>query len=231
MRTKPSTLWLLTFIVSVTPVALASTWYTDGAKGNDDNNCMSAQTACKTIGHAISLASSGDSIIVTTASYVENLNVGKALKIVGSGAKATILSANSPNLLVVQVTTNALLSKLTISSGKNSGVSNSGTLTMSNCIVTHNTAQRRYGISFGGGIINVGTLTINNTIISANVATGGAGIYSSGKVTIDRSTLSGNSGALGAGVLVNSEYRWRSRIAQSPGTSETWAVASRAALQ
>jgi hypothetical protein len=72
---------------------------------------------------------------------------------------------------------------------------------MSNCIVTHNTAQRHYGISFGGGIYNIGTLTINNTVVSANSASGGAGIYSRGKVTINRSTLSGNSGALGAGVF------------------------------
>ena len=50
---------LLIFLVLV-PAALASnTWYVDGVHGNDNNNCMTPQTACKTIGHAISLASPG----------------------------------------------------------------------------------------------------------------------------------------------------------------------------
>jgi len=206
MRSKVSTLSLM--VLFLAPMAWASTWYTDGANGRDDNDCKSAQTACKTIGHAISLASSGDSIRVAAATYVENVNNRKALKILGSGANATFLSASNPDLPVVrvitplvQVTTNALLSKLTISGGKNSGIFNSGTLTMNDCIVTHNSAQRHYGISFGGGIFNIGTLTINNSTISANGASGGGGIYSRGMATINSSTLSGNSGALGAGIF------------------------------
>lgn len=138
--------------------------------------------------------------MVAAATYKENLNIAKAMKVVGSGANATI-SAKDPNLPVIHVTTHALLSKLTISAGKNSGVFNSGTLTMNDCIVTHNSAQRHYGISFGGGIFNIGTLTINNSTISANGASGGGGIYSRGMATINSSTLSGNSGALGAGIF------------------------------
>jgi hypothetical protein len=57
-------------LVALPPCALASaTWYVDGLN-NDANNCLTAQTACKTIGHAISLASSGDSIIVAPVTYV-----------------------------------------------------------------------------------------------------------------------------------------------------------------
>jgi hypothetical protein len=66
----------LTLFAAV-PAALASTtWYVNGVSGSDSNNCMSALTACKTIGHAISLASSG-AIKVAAATYKENL--GKAL--------------------------------------------------------------------------------------------------------------------------------------------------------
>ena len=61
MRSKLSTLWLL--ILFPTPMAWAGTWYVNGVGGGDGNSCMSSETACKTIGHAISLASSGDSII------------------------------------------------------------------------------------------------------------------------------------------------------------------------
>lgn len=197
MRIKLLALWLPTLFVALAPVARASTWYTDGANGKDDNDCKSAQTACKTIGHAISLAAaSGDSIIVTAARYVENLNIRKALKIMGSGPNVTILSASNPNLPVVGVTApplpvtpNALLSKLTISGGRSSGIFNSGTLTIIDCIVSHNSGFVRSGISFGGGIPNIGTLTINSTVISANEASFGAGIYSRGILAVEAPQL------------------------------------------
>jgi len=65
--------------VALAPAALASnTWYVDGVNGNDNNDCKTAQTACQTIGHAISLASSQDSIMVAPATYKENLTISKA---------------------------------------------------------------------------------------------------------------------------------------------------------
>ena len=202
MRFKRARLVLIASFLAIGSTALASTsWYVNGISGSDSNHCLSATTACKTIGHAITLAASGDSIMVAAATYVENLNIGKSLKVVGSGANATIIYAKNPNNPVVDVATPALLSKLTITGGNNSGIFNSGTLTINNCIVTHNSGQRHSGISFGGGIRNVGTLTINNSTISANGASGGGGIYSLGVATINRSTLSGNSGSVGAGVF------------------------------
>lgn len=51
----------------LTPVAMAATWYVNGVNGCDNNNCLSSTTACKTIRHAISYASSGDSIKVAAA--------------------------------------------------------------------------------------------------------------------------------------------------------------------
>jgi hypothetical protein len=198
---RPNHFSLIVAFLVLTATALASTtWYVNGVGGRDSNNCTSSTTACKTIGHAISLAMSGDSIMVATATYVENLNISKALKIQGSGTNATILPENA-NLPVVQVATHVVLSKLKISRGKNSGVLNSGTLIMNNCVVSHNSGQRHYGISFGGGIYNVGTLTINNSTISVNGASGGGGIYSRGTATINSSTLTGNSGAVGAGIF------------------------------
>jgi hypothetical protein len=86
-----SNLLLLALSLALVPTALASsTWYVDGVNGSDNNNCKSRQHACKTIGHAISLASSGDSIMVAAATSTENLTIGFSLKIVGSGAKPTI---------------------------------------------------------------------------------------------------------------------------------------------
>jgi hypothetical protein len=206
MRSKLSTTLVIAPLLAIAPAALANTtWYVNGVRGSDSNNCKSPTTACKTIKHAISLAVSGDSIMLAPATYIENLNISTALKIQGSGANAIILPKNA-NLPVVQVATHVVLSKLTISRGQNSGVLNSGTLTMNDCIVTHNAGQRHSGFTFGGGIYNIGTLTINNSMISANVATAGGGIYSNsrGTAAINSSTLTGNGGAVGGGIFSDS---------------------------
>jgi hypothetical protein len=196
-------LLFLALSLAVVPTALASsTWYVDGVHGKNKNGCKSPQTACKTIRHAISLASSGDSIIVAAAEYTESLNIRFNLEIVGSGAATTIIIAPcQPCAVVATAGTQVSLSKVTITDGTNGGVLNSGTLTINECTITHNVAQRHNGISFGGGIFNTGTVTINNSTVSGNAASGGGGIYSRGMVRINRTTLSRNTGALGAGVF------------------------------
>jgi hypothetical protein len=71
-------------LFAAVPTALASTtWYVNGVSGSNSNNCKSPTTPCKTIGHAISLAVSGDSIIVAAATYKERLTIGKSLTILG----------------------------------------------------------------------------------------------------------------------------------------------------
>src|SRR5580704_15925612 len=83
---------LLVLFLAFVPVALASsTWYVDGVNGSNKNNCKSPQTACKTIRHAISLASSGDSIMIAAAIYKENLTINFSLRLIGAGAITTIV--------------------------------------------------------------------------------------------------------------------------------------------
>ena len=84
---------LLTIILCmVGSVAWATTtWYVNGVSGSDSNDCTSATTACKTIAHAISLAASGDSILVAAATYKENLTIGLSLSILGASAATTII--------------------------------------------------------------------------------------------------------------------------------------------
>jgi hypothetical protein len=152
---------LLVFVLllAVAPRALASTtWYVDGVHGSDNNNCKSAEQACKTIGHAISLASSGDSIMVGPATYTErNLTIGFSLKIVGSGASTTIIDGGGGRgvngVVKVRGGSHVSLSGLTIQHGRANN---------------------------GGGIYNAGTLTINDSTISGNTSGGGGGIYNYG---------------------------------------------------
>jgi len=96
---------------------------------------MSPTTACETIGHAVSLAKSGDSIIVAAATYTENLKIGIPLNIVGSGAPTTIVDAGHAATVVTisSASANVTLSKLTIRngfSGNGGGVHSLGTLSL-----------------------------------------------------------------------------------------------------
>src|SRR5271169_2484164 len=111
-----SSLLLVGLFLALAPTALASsTWYVDGVHGSDNNNCKSPQTACKTIGHAIQMASSGDSIMVAAATYTENLTVGISLKVIGSGASTTIVDGGGVATVVkIEAGSHVTLSKVTI---------------------------------------------------------------------------------------------------------------------
>jgi hypothetical protein len=190
----------LLLLLPASALAQPIMWYVNGVNGNDSNNCQTAETACKTIGHAISLALSGDSIVVAAATYTENLTIGISLTIVGSGASTTIIDGKAAGTVITipnswdQVT----LSNVTIRNGSASlgaGIYNASRLTINSSTISGNRAWH------GGGIANhYGTVTINNSTISGNSAgcSGlfcagfGGGIYSGGTLTINNSTLSNN---------------------------------------
>src|SRR4029077_9775863 len=113
-----SLMLLAVFLALTSTVLASSTWYVDGVNGSDSNNCKSPETACKTIGHAISLASSGDSIMVAAATYTENLTIGISLRGIGAGATPTIIDVGGVKpVLTVESNTNVILSRLTIQNG------------------------------------------------------------------------------------------------------------------
>lgn len=178
---------LLALFLALCPMARASTtWYVDGVNGNDTNDCKSPTTACKTIAHAISLASSGDSIIVAAATYTENLTISFSLNVIGSGASTTIIDGGGLNRVITISSGNVTLSGLTI----RHGVVTSGTW------------------SLGAGIFNGGNLMVMASTITGNLASaiclpispciaGGGGIYNSGKLTLSTSTVAGNTAKAG----------------------------------
>lgn len=186
--------------LALAPAALASsTWYVDGVHGSDHNNCKSRQHACKTIAHALTIASSGDTIMVEAAIYTENLTIGFSLRLVGSGAVTTIIDGEAKGTVVTISNANArvALSKVTIRNGltkDGGGINNFGTLTVNNSIVSRNIASDP--AARGGGIFNTGTLTIANSTVSANTVWGdiafGGAIFNGGLLTINDTTISGN---------------------------------------
>jgi hypothetical protein len=204
---------LLALFLALAPTVLASsTWYVDGVNGSNNNNCHAPQTACKTIGHAISLASSGDSIMVAAATYKENLTIRFSLRLVGSGASTTIIDGGYITTVVTISNADAdvVLSRVTIQHGSfatGGGIFNYGILTIKASTISGNRAPGLHG-GVGGGIFNGGTLTIQTTTLSGNVEEGrsgdyggGGGIRNAGTLTINNSTLSGNSaGGTGGGI-------------------------------
>jgi len=200
MTHKRPTTTLLLIAIFLAPTAVASTtWYVNGVTGSNSNSCLLATTACKTIRHAVSLAASGDSIMVAAATYPENLTIGISLRIIGSGAITTIIDGGGINKVVTisNTTAHVTLSKFTIRHGlatNGAGVNNSGTLTINNTVISGNVAQSSTTFSRGGGVYNHGTLTLNNSIVRANSAnTDGGGIFNTGGMIVNRSTISKNS--------------------------------------
>jgi CSLREA domain-containing protein len=135
-----------------------------------------------------------------------DLDITQDLIITGSGSAATIVDGGAiDRVFQINASVVVSISDITIRNGDpinvggvGGGVYNIGTLTLTNCIVSGNTA------GFGGGIytdINT-ALTLNNVTISSNtVGTYGGGIYkaNNASVTINGSTIRNNSASPSSG--------------------------------
>jgi hypothetical protein len=111
------------------------------------------------------------------------------------------------NIFTVDYGPTVSISGLTITNGSvtnldGGGIVNAGTLTLTDCLLSGNSAGG-FAEAFGGGIYNLGTLTVSNCTISGNTAfAGGAyiyengyggGIYNEGTLTVSDCTITGNS--------------------------------------
>ena len=198
---------LIALLFAIVPAALGSTtWYVDGVNGSDSNNCMSSQTACKTIKHAIKIATSGDSIMVAAATYTDILNFSISVNVIGSGAATTIIDGRHRRgsaVVTINAKAKVTLSQVTIQnggrgiSGNGNGIYNVGTVTVNDSIINGNHA------GIGGGILNSGTVTLSNSTLSGNQGKNAGGIVNSGTMTINNSTLSNNFAPEGPGAVSN----------------------------
>ena len=158
---------VLALIILSSP-AFAGTWYVDGVNGDDGNNCKATATACATIGHAISLAASGDAIQIATATYQENLSIPFNLTLYGAKAATAIVDGtNTANVFTVGTGISLTLANLTIKNG--------------------------VGYSGGGGVDNFGTLTVYKSNFYTNTALSGGAILNNGTATFINTNFSGNS--------------------------------------
>ncbi len=117
------------------------------------------------------------------------LLISNNVTILGPGASVLAVSGNSASRVFHIADSTASLSGLTISNGAvkaafgadatGGGILNSGTLTLSNCVVTRNSAiagdGAPAGTGYGGGIWSSGTLTLTGCTMNGNSVSGGAG--------------------------------------------------------
>jgi hypothetical protein len=182
---------VLTFAESA---SAANNWYANGVTGNDNNSCASATAACKTIGHAITLARSGDAINIAPATYIENLTIAANLRLLGSGAATTTIDGGSTGTAVhINSGSRVTLSKLALLGhlGGGRSVYNAGVVIINNAVLTSDYGADADG---GGAAILTGLTsktTINNSTITNSVGRLGA-IYTRGDLTINRSSITNN---------------------------------------
>jgi len=127
------------------------------------------------------------------------------LTINGTGANQLTVSGNDVSqVFFINSGTTAEINNLTVSNANGGnqnggGIANSGTLTLTNLIISN---SRTTGS--GGGVTNFSTLTLNNSTVSGNSGVNGGGITQFGiTLTLNNSTVSGNTGRDGGGIFNN----------------------------
>jgi predicted outer membrane repeat protein len=158
----------------------------------------------------VAAATSGDTITFSVTcptsapiTLASTIDIDTNVTIDGPGASELVVSGNNAvEDFDVPSGVTATISGISIEDGNNDdggGIVNSGTLTVTNSMISGNTSSGLYG---GGIYNNEGTLTVTDSTLSNNnaVERGGA-IYSiEGNLTIVDTTVSGNTSDLGGGI-------------------------------
>src|SRR3972149_5099525 len=187
---------LLVFAIAVGLMAIpsasqaaptANIWHVKPT-GNDGSDCLSLNTACKTTQAALSKALPGDTIIIESGVYVENLGILSNVTLQGADQATTIVDGNAVGkVLSVSEGVTANLSGLTIRNGRSTygaGLSVGAQAVVNNC---HRTLSNNVGTSGGGGILNQGRLKLTNVTLSNNVNGGsdrGGGLLNPGSAEL-----------------------------------------------
>ena len=151
-----------------------------------------------------------------TITLGNTLTINTNLTIDASALPGGLQINGNGSVQIFNVASTVFLNSLTITNGYSTnnggGIYNGGTLTLTNCILSGNSATNSIGVAhgLGGGIYNDGgTLTLNQCTLSGNsVGWGGGGIYNlQGIATLNQCTLSGNNTIMTAAAFTIFEHR------------------------
>jgi hypothetical protein len=138
-------------------------------------------------------------VIVLAEGQLE-LKTGSGMIIIDGTGKITIDGNQASRVFLVDAGAHAMLTGLTIEGGATdggAGIENSGTLTVTSCTVSNNTATFA-----GGGLRNdAGMVTIADSLIIGNTGNNSGGISNNnGTLTIANSTIANNAATKPTGV-------------------------------
>jgi CSLREA domain-containing protein len=143
---------------------------------------------------------SGLSGTITLGGSLPAISTTGSVDIVGPGANLLSVSGalTYPILNIAAGTVD--ISGLTITGGKTTasggGIDNTGgTLTLSNSVVSSNSATND-----GGAVNNGGSMLVSNSTFAANKAASGSAIYNTGALTMTYSTVAGNTASASGGI-------------------------------
>lgn len=142
-----------------------------------------------------------------------NLTISKNIKIIGNGSRDKIILDGKGNRTIFRISKNINVTLINITfrngyssslytsvNGLSGGISNSGNLSISNCIFMNNRAMSSgggsgFGYYYGGGaIINheTGNLNINSSLFESNSAFSGGAISNRGNLRIENTNFTNN---------------------------------------
>lgn len=183
-----------------------------------------------TLGGGATINFSGATTPVTYTLSLGALVISKTMSLAGVGPSTTIVDGNgnvTHDRVLTIITGTVSISGMMITHGKAiysntdpnafaGGILHNDALTLTNVIVSGNSANSSSGAAYGGGIYSSGRLTLINSSVINNAATtvsgiaSGSGIVAGFGMTLINSTVSGNTahdsggGIYGGGTLINS---------------------------
>lgn len=205
---------VLVAVAGFGPSSQAATLTVSSAADSGPGTLRAALVAAAA-GDTIEFATPGPIVLTSGA-----LLVDKALTIAGPGPALLTVERDltAAEFRIFEVTANPVaISGLTIRQGRavtGGGLLNAGVLTLTDCVITHNTATGSAGVSAkGGGIHNdMADLRLDGVTVISNTADGGTeaglggGLYADGRTSLTASLLANNQATGAAGAFGGALY-------------------------
>jgi IPT/TIG domain len=177
--------------------------------GTSLRDAIATANADAAAGQSISIvfATSMSGQTITLAQGTLNLTAagGAAITIDGSGSTPITVSGNhAVEVFSVNPNVNATITNLIIANGQagnGGGIISSGNLTLTNDVLSGNSATYEGGGLYNSGIATLAYVTMFNNTMNGSGGGGGGAVFNSGTISIANSAFTGNSSNYSSGAI------------------------------